>query len=160
MAGIPNSAPLLPKYAKIIYNNPFLASSIFLIVSPSLYPPLLAQMAIPLLSSTLSSVESHAQGQWCGKCTQERVPGQRYLSQCAVKYYYQHTVMRMNRRRESAHHFRIAIGTMQHQSVRSVGDAVVAAAAGHRTSGQRSRTAHGPVRQTGSRQVGASLGAP
>lgn len=59
------------------YSNPFLANSIFRAVSPALYPPLEAQIRFPSANSTFSSCASHGQGQWCGKCTQARVSGQR-----------------------------------------------------------------------------------
>jgi hypothetical protein len=62
---------------QLLYNNPFLANSIFLKVSPALKPPLLAQTAIPSPSSTLSSFPGKAQGQWCGTWTQDSVPGHR-----------------------------------------------------------------------------------
>lgn len=67
------------------YNSPFLANSIFLNDSPSLNPPLLTHAMLPSPNSILSSVLGNAQGQWCGKWTQERVCGQRYLSQRAER---------------------------------------------------------------------------
>jgi hypothetical protein len=66
------------------YNTPFLANSTFFANSPADHPPLEPQTAIPSPSSTLSSVFSHAQGQWCGNETHESVPGQRYSEQGAV----------------------------------------------------------------------------
>jgi hypothetical protein len=65
------------------YSNPFLANSTFLAASPALNPPLLTHAMLPSPNSILSSTSGNAQGQWCGKCTQLRVCGQRYLSQCA-----------------------------------------------------------------------------
>ena len=59
------------------HSIPFLANSIFLAASPCFQPPLLTQIALPSPSSTLSSTAGNGQGQWCGKCTQARVPGQR-----------------------------------------------------------------------------------
>ena len=44
-------------------SSPFLANSIFLAVSPFLYPPLLAQIAMPSPSSTFSSTFGCGQGQ-------------------------------------------------------------------------------------------------
>lgn len=44
--------------------RPFRANSIFLIVSSSLKPPLLAHTDIPSPSSTLSSTSGKGQGQW------------------------------------------------------------------------------------------------
>jgi hypothetical protein len=66
-----------PHSSLIFHSTPFLANSTFLPNSPSCHPPLLPQIAIPSPSSALSSTLSHAQGQWCGKCTQDSVPGQR-----------------------------------------------------------------------------------
>ena len=49
--------------APIPYNNPFLANSIFLKLSPLLNPPLLTHAMLPSPNSTFSSVAGCAQGQ-------------------------------------------------------------------------------------------------
>jgi hypothetical protein len=139
----------IPSFAHA-QSSPFLASSIFLSVSPSLYPPLLAHTATPSPSSTLSSVLPHAQGQWCGKCTHDSVPGQRYLSQCAVLALVQARSMMQKRVQAQdvvegkqgggeTYRSRTEPGTSSHRCARSAAAAVAAAAAGRRTSGRRSR---------------------
>lgn len=69
--------PSLPRLRFVSYNNPFLASSTFLAASSLLKPPFEIQILLPSPSSNLSSCAGKAHGQWCGKATQERVPGQR-----------------------------------------------------------------------------------
>lgn len=71
------------------HSRPFLANSIFLAASPSFQPPLLTQIMLPSPSSNLSSRAGKGHGQWCGKWTQDRVLGHRYLSQRAVRRLYQ-----------------------------------------------------------------------
>jgi hypothetical protein len=55
---------IFPSLTIKIYRTPFLASSIFLAVSPCLKPPLLAQTRIPSPISTFSSTDSCGHGQW------------------------------------------------------------------------------------------------
>lgn len=60
-----------------LQRRPLRASSILRADSPALYPPFDTQMALPSPSSTFSSTSGWGHGQWCGKCTHARVPGQR-----------------------------------------------------------------------------------
>lgn len=66
------------------YRRPFRASSIFRAASPALYPPFETQTALPSPNSIFSSTSGCGHGQWCGKWTQARVSGHRYLEQRAV----------------------------------------------------------------------------